>query len=110
MSKRAKVGVVCLVAVFAVGGLAPAASARKTIGEQMGTAVQRMETAVDRVEDRLVGNVEDEVECELLWVRRFVQRDMEREILELGLWMERYFSPRGSAGPLPFPQLDSGCM
>ncbi len=111
MSKKAKVGVVCLVALFALGGLAPAASARKTIGQQMGTAVERMETGVNRVEDRLVGNVEDEVACEVRWIRRFVDRDLEREILELGLWLERYFSPRGSGELLPgLPQLSSGCM
>lgn len=94
MSNKAKATIVALIAAFAVGGIAPAASARKTIGEQMGTAVQRMETGVDRVEDRTVGNVRREIRRELQGVHRFVQYDLEREILYLGLWLERTLSPR----------------
>lgn len=94
MSTKTKVTIVALMATFALGGLAPAASARKTIGEQMGTAVQRMETAVDRVEERTVGNVRQEVRQELRDVNRFVQYDMQREILELGAWVERTLNPR----------------
>lgn len=86
MSIKMKVAVAALIAALSVGGLAPAASARRTVAEQMGIAAERMKTGVNRIERNVGREVYD--------VTQFVERDVEREVLGLGLFLERTLNPR----------------
>lgn len=81
MSKRGKIAVVAIVAAVSLGGLAPSASARRTIGENAAIAAQRL----DRGSARLVENVRRRVERDVLQAGQEIERT--------GHFLERNLTP-----------------